>query len=535
MRLSDLQTTSVDQDPGTIASVKASSFARKRTGIIGRMLHGTGAGMIAIGLGVVTNLLLLPLYLHRWSVAVYGEWMALYSVVNYLGALDLGVTTAAINAATMAYARKDWATFKRVQGTAWAAAIGFSGVGALIVIAVLAFTRVNHWLGLKSIGPHESQLVFAFLSVAMLAGVPGRQLNATYIALGEFAKYQWLYNAGAMLSCIAMAVALSLGARPFQLAVVVAATGLFTIAATYGLIYRRDKNLVPRLRDAKLATARSLAAPTAQFGIQIVATALTLQGPVVILSRALGGPAVALFTTTRTIANVVRGVLTVFRAPLRPEYAAAYAQANKVKLRSLFRIVMAIDTVMAVTLMAGFWSGGVWLIRFWSHSRIPPDPRLMHWLLASCLLEGFLWIMASAGSSANRLHGVSVGMMAYAVLTLVLTAALVKQFGPSAVPLSAIVAMITFFLPTSLRNAGRETEQPIRTLVIRVVMPFAGLTFLCAAISSAWPHLGIRQDWLAACISALTALVISTVGVSIVSLTGEDRKTFYYRLASAVR
>jgi len=535
MRLSDLQTTSVEHDPGTAPNPSAPSFAHKRSGIIGRMLHGTGAGMIAIGLGVITNLLLLPLYLHRWTVAVYGEWMALYSVVNYLGALDLGVTTAAINAATMAYARKDWLTFKRVQGTAWAASIGFSMVGALIVAVVLIFFKVNKWLGLKAISPRESYLVFGLLSVALLAGIPGRQLNATYIALGEFAKYQWLYNAGAMLSCIAMAVALSLGARPVALAVVVAVTGVFTIAATYGLIYRRDSNLVPRLRDAELATARSLAAPTGQFGIQIIATALTLQGPVIILSRALGGPAVALFTTTRTIANVVRGVLTVFRAPLRPEYAAAYAHPNKDRLRSLFRIVMAIDTVMAVTLMAGFWSGGVWLIRFWSHSRIPPDPRLLHLLLASSLLEGFLWILASAGSSANRLHGVSVGMLAYAVLTLVLAALLVRQFGPSAVPFSAIVAMTTFFLPLSLRNAGRETEQPVRILVFRVVIPFAGLTFLCAAISSAWPHLGIRHDWLAACISALTALVISTVGVSIVSLTGEDRRTFYYRLASAVR
>src|SRR5580658_3360844 len=194
MRLSDLQTTSVDQDPGTIASVKASSFARKRTGIIGRMLHGTGAGMIAIGLGVVSNLLLLPLYLHRWSVAVYGEWMALYSVVNYLGALDFGISTAAVNAATIAYARKDWETFKRIQGTAWAACVWISILGALIIAAVLVFTRVNQWLGLRAISPHESILVFGFLSIALLTGTPNRQLNCTYIALGEYPKYQWLYN-----------------------------------------------------------------------------------------------------------------------------------------------------------------------------------------------------------------------------------------------------------------------------------------------------------------------------------------------------
>ena len=48
-------------------------------------------------------------YLRYWSVAVYGEWMALYSVVMYFSNLDFGVTAAAINAATMAYARDDWA------------------------------------------------------------------------------------------------------------------------------------------------------------------------------------------------------------------------------------------------------------------------------------------------------------------------------------------------------------------------------------------------------------------------------------------
>ena len=72
----------------------------KRAGIIARLLHGTGAGAVAYGLGITSNLLLLPLYLRFWSVAVYGEWMALYSVVMYLGNLDLGVTAAAINAAT---------------------------------------------------------------------------------------------------------------------------------------------------------------------------------------------------------------------------------------------------------------------------------------------------------------------------------------------------------------------------------------------------------------------------------------------------
>ena len=527
-----LQTIPSESGAAAVAArLETPPFTRKRPGIVGRMLHGTGAGAVATGLGIVSNLLLLPLYLHRWTVAVYGEWMALYSVVNYLGTLDFGVTTAAVNAATMAYARKDWPAFKRIQGTAWAASFGIAGVGALVVAAILLFFHVNQWLGLKAMGSRESRLVFGWLSLALLASIPGRQLASIYVALGEFAKYQWLYNAGGVLSCIAIASALLLGARPVLLAAVIAATTLFSIAATYGLIYRRDSRLVPRARDAEWATARSLAAPTGQFGIQIVASALTLQGPVVILSRALGGPAVALFTTTRTVTNVVRGVLTLLRAPLRPEFAAAAAQSTKDSLRSLFRIAVALDTVVAVTLAAGLWSGGIWLIRFWSHGHIPPDPLLLRLLLAFSLLEGFLFMMASVGLATNHLRGFSLGQLLYALVSLILAAALVSRFGPSAIPLGAIPPLLVFMLPAALRNACSEITAPIRTLVVRMFLPFVAIASLSAVLPYWLETLAIAPDWLSACVSAIAACLLACLAVSAVFLTSTDRQTVYDRFA----
>jgi O-antigen/teichoic acid export membrane protein len=495
------------------------------------MLHGTGAGAVATFLGIASNLLLLPLYLHNWTVAVYGEWMALYSVVNYLGTLDFGVTTAAVNAATMAYARKDWPTFKRVQGTAWAASFGIAGIGALVVAAILFFFHVNQWLGLKAMGSRESRLVFGWLSLALLASIPGRQLASIYVSLGEFAKYQWLYNAGGVLSGIAIASALLLGGRPVSLAAVIAATTLVSIAATYGLIYRRDFRLVPRVRDAEWATARSLTAPTGQFGIQIIATALTLQGPVVILSRALGGPAVALFTTTRTVANVVRGVLTLLRAPLRPEFAAAAAQ-SKDSLRSLFRIAVALDTVVAVTLAAGLWSGGVWLIRFWSHGHIPPDPMLLRLLLAFSLLEGFLFMMASVGSATNRLRGFSLGQLLYALVSLILAAALVRRFGPSAIPIGAILPLLVFMLPAALRNACNEVTAPVRTLVVRMFLPFVAIAAFAAAFPAWIASLSPAPAWFDGIISSLATCTLTLFAVAALFLTREDRMAVRDRIYS---
>src|SRR6202163_2819854 len=89
-----------EMSPGP-AALENPAVGGKSAGIVSRLLHGTGAGVVSYGLGIASNLLLLPLYLRFWSVAEYGEWMALYSVVNYLANLDIGVTVAGVNAANM--------------------------------------------------------------------------------------------------------------------------------------------------------------------------------------------------------------------------------------------------------------------------------------------------------------------------------------------------------------------------------------------------------------------------------------------------
>jgi O-antigen/teichoic acid export membrane protein len=512
-------------EAGAIDMIPAGTppFERERPGILGRILHGIGAGAVATALGIASNLLLLPLYLHSWTVAVYGEWMALYSVVNYLSTLDFGVTTAAVNAATMAYARANWPQFKRIQGTAWAASCALSALGALFVAVILAFFHVNRWLGLKTIGPHQSQLVFGYLAVALLIGIPGRQLGATFIALGEYAKYQWIYNAGVVLQSISIGIALLLGARPATLAAVVAIIALSSVGGTYGLIWWRNSRLIPRLRDAEWSTARALAAPTGQFGVQMAATALMVQGPVVILSRVLGGPAVALFTTTRTVVNAVRGVLVLVRAPLRPELAAAATQAAKRSLRSLFRIAVAVDTAMAITLAACLWTGGIWLIRFWSHGHIPPDPLLLHLLLMFSLLEGFLGILSSVGTATNRLSEISIAQLAYALVSLVLAAALMHHLGPSAVPIGAIVPLLVFVLPAAIRNARNEVELRFRYLIVRMLLPFAAVVAFLGIVQSRLLSLHSLPEWVSASIASLATCLIACVVVGTAFITGNDR------------
>jgi O-antigen/teichoic acid export membrane protein len=455
---------------------------RERAGFVTRLLHGAGAGAVSYGISIVSNLLLLPLYLRFWSVAVYGEWMALYSAVNYLANLDFGLTFAAINSATIAYTRGDIRTFKRLQGTTWAISLVIAAVGILAVVTLsVAYFHINQWLGLRIMDQSDARIVFCCLAISFLITIPGRQLISVYIAIGEFPRYQWLYNSFSLFSLAVTAIALILGTSPRILAVVIVSAGLFSITISLWLLYRHDPRLIPSVRNADWATARSLAAPTGQVSLAILATALTLQGPVIVLSRALGGPAVALFTTTRTIANVIHSTVLLLRAPLRPELAAASADPSKDSLRRLFRIAVGIETVASISLAAVLWSVGGWLIAVWSHHRIAPDLRLLHWMVALAVLDAFLQVLASTGWATNKIQGVSIGQMITAIASVGLAVLLVGRLGPSAIPMAAISLMVVVMAPLAVRNACKETDLPVRFVLTRLLLPF-GLMIGCAAV-----------------------------------------------------
>src|ERR1039458_8554010 len=96
-RTDGLPVPATGETPHSPVAPEKQAVAGKSAGISARLGHGVGAGVVAYGLGITSNLILLPLYLRVWSVAMYGEWMALYSEVNYLANLDFGVTVAGVN------------------------------------------------------------------------------------------------------------------------------------------------------------------------------------------------------------------------------------------------------------------------------------------------------------------------------------------------------------------------------------------------------------------------------------------------------
>src|SRR5271167_1291882 len=99
------------------------------------------------GVSIFTQLLIPPLFLLRFAdgKVVYGEWIALTAAVSYLGSLNYGVQTYAVNQMTIHRNRGEIEECRRVQASALR--LFFWVMLAMLPLAgVIAAAPVGQWL-----------------------------------------------------------------------------------------------------------------------------------------------------------------------------------------------------------------------------------------------------------------------------------------------------------------------------------------------------------------------------------------------------
>lgn len=85
---------------------------------LGRIFKSGGALMSAQGVNVITQFLLPPIFLRRYGVAGYGEWLTLTAALGYLGTPNFGLQTFTNNQVAICYNRGELEEAKALQATA---------------------------------------------------------------------------------------------------------------------------------------------------------------------------------------------------------------------------------------------------------------------------------------------------------------------------------------------------------------------------------------------------------------------------------
>jgi O-antigen/teichoic acid export membrane protein len=406
------------------------------TSLAKRLLKNIAAISAGQVVNILGNVALVPLFLSCWSANLYGEWMALSAVAAYI--TDFGMNSAAQNAMVAAYARGDLARYRFVQGSAMAFYVVMAVAGSLLFGGLVMVLPIARWIGVRQIPLATAGWVVWLVAVRTFWQMPSGQVVGIYRSMGNLAASQWATNLQAVGLLVVTAAALLFHGSVLTLSLWSCAPLVVITLYVWIDLSGLHSELLPKLSAARMAGIRELLHPSLMFGVIIIAMALAFQGPLLVVSGALGGVAVALLVTTRTLGNVIRQVVGTLTTALWPELTRMDATGAAESLRVSHRLLAAVSVAACAAFAGALWFEGAEVIRVWTRGKLTPDVWLLRWLLISLVLQA-AWLASSAFTiSSNRHRNLAYSYFGSAIVAVAATALLIRPLGLPGVPLASI-------------------------------------------------------------------------------------------------
>ena len=477
-----------------------------------RALRGSAVGLLNVALSMGFAALTVPVVLHFWSQETYAVWIAVFTVYTLLQTFDTG-HTAFLSNELQRIARADDMAYRRTfaSGMLMAGVIGASQM--LLVLGMLLVGAVPHVLGMSMSATEvaEAGLALVALSIGWLAsGSFGGVIFGLYFSHGDYVRSQWwtIFNrvlafGGLVVPAVAggsvraAGIASALGNVVFALLLIADAWKRYPVARGW-----RD---VASWRTA-FANARLSVVVTVNTGlVQLGTIGLSLA-----VAYLLGGAALPVFTTVRTLTNTAASVNSVAISAILPDMIRYRVAGEWHKLRTSFEACwIGVGFVVHLGLVMSFPVVS-FLYAKWTLGQIPFDARLyagLAWTIgvgvAGTAVLRFLSVL-------NRLEQQTWCNLTYLAVLAVLVPVAAYTVGLWGVGLAAAVAEIirTGVVVRALRAELPADEAPhllraIRASTVHAIISGTALllgvlvpahrTLACAAGSATLALVAIGQ------------------------------------------
>ena len=305
-------------------------------------------------IAVLQQVALVPLFLHVYGKAGYGEWLAISAAVSYLGTLDFGVQTFVNQDLTVRYHRGDMADFHLNQSTALRLLLGI--VMAAAIASTVSFAlplqhllKMDGFHGDPIIQPLVVQVAVFFMALQALLSIIYGYFAGTFMVVGR-AHVGAYWNNAKNLTLIGTAL-LAVLLRGSFAQVAMAQFGGIAVCLLFQLVHlkRAAPQIFPTLRYWDRSVVPKILKPSGYFALIFSSNFLVYQLPILILQRTAGGAVVTLFSVMRTIFSMTRNVLNALTQSIGPEVTSLFARNDWKGLLRLYdyseRMIFAIIPV----------------------------------------------------------------------------------------------------------------------------------------------------------------------------------------------
>ena len=414
------------------------------------------------GLGIVCQLVQVPLALRYLGKEAFGVWVTMGSISYLISFSDFGIGMGAQNQITEALGIGDGPKARRLFTTTLTF-LCVVGAG-LAAVGVPVFLRLP-WGALFKLQdptlvaavPRAITLFLVLACVNIPLGLARRLTYATQQA--------WLDNLNsAVTSVVGLAGVLLGGYFRLGFPAYILATWMPVMVVCLGLLLFQWMRL-PWLRAREpwfdRRALRGLLNLGALFGVQQLCTLVLFGAPPMLISTLLGAAVIAPYNLVQRIFNVFQMLQNAFLLPLWPAYADAKAKQDWPWMARTFRRSMVATVGIAVVPMIGIAFVTRPLIRLWTGTDATLPSRglvvaLLAWNVVVALQQPLGFFLAGVSEvKRNTVYSLLTALVAGSLMPL-----LAPRFGVSGLVWGLVVGTTLF----ALLGSALEVWKYFRTL-----------------------------------------------------------------------
>jgi O-antigen/teichoic acid export membrane protein len=460
--------------------------------MIKRLLQGIGANFLGQIINLASRFLLVPLFLLAWGANIYGEWLLLSSMVAYLTLTDMGGATFIGNRMTQAFAHRDYDLFRKILHTGLALFLAIPLVVFIVFITLIFFFNPAPFLHITQTSHRVVILVLALLAFQFVISLPQGILLRVYFAVEMLPRGVMLLNLMQFLSLCLVAGGLWLGWGMVPIALLqIIPYGLIAVTALYDINRKFPQFRILSLKAADFSFGLSFIKPSLHFFLIQISQAFSAQGIVLVVGMVLGPVQVVLFSTIRTLVNLIRSFFEQVSHAAWPEMTRLDAQQDMDKFLALFRIILRTTLMASILFMTILHFFGGFIYHFWLRKTVPFEQPVLD-LFLIYMGQFIFWLTCSHPLLAtNRHQTLAKVLFVSSILTIGLAYLGGQHLGLPGIVLGMIVGdlILPFWLVPlllssyqacfSLKFFATEMVPYIGSMIIMVVIPWlAPLVFL---------------------------------------------------------
>jgi O-antigen/teichoic acid export membrane protein len=424
--------------------------------MIKRLFKGIGANFLGQLINIASRIVLVPLFLLAWGTDIYGEWLLLSSMVAYLSLTEMGAQTYIVNRMTQAYAQRDNDQFCKILHTGLALFLIIPLAVFIIFVGLIVFFNPASLLHITRTGHGTVVLVLAILAFQIVLSLPQSVLLRVYFAVELLPRGVMLLNLMQLtsLSLLAGGLWLRWGMVPIAILQLIP-YGLAAGLALYDLNRKFPHFKILSLGAANFSFGLSFLKPSLHFFLIQLGQAFSLQGTVLVVGMVMGPLQVVLFSTMRTMVNLIRSFLDQLSHAAWPEMTRLDAQEDRDKFLALFRVILRSTLVASILFITIFHFYGGYIYHFWLRKTVPFEQPVMD-LFLIYMAQFIFWLTCSHPLQAtNRHHTLAKILFIASILTIGLAYLGGRHLGLPGIVLGMIIGdlVLPFWLvPCLLRE-----------------------------------------------------------------------------------